>query len=423
MVKKFIWAIAAACLVACPGLARAGEVDVLVQKLVDKGILSPYEAQIVLDDTKQEVAKQNAKGTNEAIPSWVQTTKLKGDFRLRHEVANDKGSVNDNRTRVRMRLGVEAKPNDKTMVGVGFATGKLSDPRSTNVTLGSDSSSAKDPNSFKDITLDYAYALYAPFNGVSLMGGKIKNPLWQPNDMIWDTDINPDAIGMQLSRQLFTGVDVFMNNMLGIMYDTRTAKNSEPYMLALQPGFSVDLAENINLKAATTYYQFTSVKNSATFTKRSTNSVNGAGLYAYNYNSIQPSVELAFSNLFGDTFLPYVAVSGDYINNLSMPKVASGSDGFDVGLKFGDKKVGDKGQWQSKLIYARLGRDAFLDIYPDSDRYSGKTNMRSYEGILEYGLGKNTSIGLDYYYAESLTKTGATHVPQQIVQVDWNLKF
>jgi hypothetical protein len=219
-------------------------------------------------------------------------------------------------------------------------------------------------------------------------------------------------------------------------------------MLGLQPGLKVNFTDNVNLNAAAAYYQFESVKDRPVFTKWATNSVRSTTTlgaitgytndtppvairaastttryYVYNYNTINPSVELTFKNLLGDSFLPYIAVFGDFVYNLSAPGSATGRGGYDYGIKFGNEKVGDWGQWQAKLSYDQLGRDAVLDIFPDSDRYNGKTNMRGYEAILEYGLGKNTSLALDYYWAESLTKTGTTNFPQQTLQVDWNLKF
>ena len=119
MVKKLLWFMAAAFLIIRPGLALAGETDLLVQKLVDKGILTATEAQILMDETKQDVAKQNAKGTNDAIPSWVQTIKIKGDTRVRFEGIKDKSASSGaaskylTHERLRVRLGLEAKVNDK----------------------------------------------------------------------------------------------------------------------------------------------------------------------------------------------------------------------------------------------------------------------------------------------------------------------
>jgi len=105
---------------------HAGEVDLLIQKLVEKNILSANEAQILLDDTKQEVAKQNALAKNDAIPAWVQSIKMKGDLRLRYQTEKkDEGSTTRNRARVRYRLGVEAKPNAQFTVGRGWPAAVL----------------------------------------------------------------------------------------------------------------------------------------------------------------------------------------------------------------------------------------------------------------------------------------------------------
>ena len=48
--------------------AEAGEMDVLVNKLVEKGVLSPSEAQIITDDTKVQVAKELAHGESLSVP-------------------------------------------------------------------------------------------------------------------------------------------------------------------------------------------------------------------------------------------------------------------------------------------------------------------------------------------------------------------
>jgi polyhydroxyalkanoate synthesis regulator phasin len=42
--------------------AYASEIDILVRKLVDKGVLTPGEAQQVLNETKEEVKINLAKG-------------------------------------------------------------------------------------------------------------------------------------------------------------------------------------------------------------------------------------------------------------------------------------------------------------------------------------------------------------------------
>ncbi|MEA3307753.1 MAG: hypothetical protein U9Q34_08215, partial [Elusimicrobiota bacterium] len=50
----------------------AGELDILTEKLVEKNILSPIEAQIMLDETRQAVAGEINNGMSYAVPKWAQ---------------------------------------------------------------------------------------------------------------------------------------------------------------------------------------------------------------------------------------------------------------------------------------------------------------------------------------------------------------
>ena len=105
-------------LAAYPYAAQAGELDILIDKLVEKNILSPVEAQIILDETKQQVAKDLANQKSYAAPSWTQKIKLKGDFRLRYQyerrTADTEGRT---RGRYRFRLGGTGDVTDKYKVG------------------------------------------------------------------------------------------------------------------------------------------------------------------------------------------------------------------------------------------------------------------------------------------------------------------
>ncbi len=92
-----------------------------------------------------------------------------------------------------------------------------------------------------------------------------------------------------------------------------------------------------------------------------------------------------------------------------------------AGVKFGAEKLAKWGDWQGQYNYAMLEKDAILDILPDSDRFGGKTGMRAHEMILNFGLSKNTFLGLDYYYAWKIASSHKT--PAHTLQVDWNIKF
>ena len=441
MVQRFLSVFVGACFLACPGLAFAGETDVLIRKLVEKGILTPYEAQIVVDETKQEVAKQNSKGANEMLPTWIQTTKLKGDFRFRyqHDHAKRTAATSNNpdtdRARIRMRLGVETRPNDRLAVGVGLATGKddattesADQARSTNQTLTNGFSKSS-------LALDYAYAQYTPAPWATLVMGKFKNPLWEPGDLIWDTDINPAGGAVKLDHQLSSNLSAFLNaGVLTISEVTSLSgaskKWASPTMYVAQPGVVWDINDTASLKGAVSYYAHTGINNKQLYGSAGTNTNttgSATGLLAYKYTELNPSVELTVKEPLKamGIALPYLAVFGEYVNNMA---VQDRNTGFMTGLKFGVEKIAAFGDWQFRYNYAMLGRDAVLDILPDSDRFGGKTGIRAHEGMFDFGLGKNTWLGLDYYYGwrmpGSVQPSGSAQTaPASVVQVDWNMKF
>ena len=420
-------------------VVHAGEVDLLVQKLDEKGVLSANEGQILLDETKQDVAKQNAKGTNDAIPAWIQTTKLKGDFRVRYQhdhakrLAGATIAPDGDRSRIRVRLGVETKPNDKLLVGIGLATGKddvatesADQSRSTNQTL---------TNGFSkySLALDYAFAQYAPVSWATLYAGKFKNPLWEPGDLIWDTDINPAGGAVKLDYQLAPNLNSFFNAGILTIAETTTASTkrwASPTMYVAQPGLVYDFNDTVSLKGAVSYYTHTGVNNKQLYGSAGTNSnTTGttAGLLKYKYTQLNPALELSIKEPFKaiGVNIPYLSIFGEYVDNIA---VADRNTGYMGGFKVGAEKIAAFGDWQFRYNYAMLGRDAVLDILPDSDRYAGKTGIRSHEGMFDFGLGKNTWLGLDCYYGwqlpGSVQLAGSTQTkPASVYQVDWNMKF
>jgi len=65
-----MWAVIGLLVGGCAGLACAGEMDLLLQKLVDKGILNDGEAQQILSETKEEMQKQVQTGIKDTAHGW-----------------------------------------------------------------------------------------------------------------------------------------------------------------------------------------------------------------------------------------------------------------------------------------------------------------------------------------------------------------
>jgi len=393
--------------------AFAGEMDILVEKLVQKGVLNAGNAKEILKQVKEEAKKEREILVQETkaslkddgslaldLPGWVEKTKLKGDLRLRYQLTDKDGKQDRHRGRYRLRVGVVSQVTDKVDVGFGLATGS-DDPRSTNQTM---------ENGFDtpDIRLDYAYVSYKPFEGVTLTGGKIKNPLWRPSDLLWDSDIRPEGVAILLRKKM-EDAELFFNGGVWVLDEDKNTE-STPMMFVVQPGYKINLGDSAYFKNAVTYYEFIDIEDRDLGGSRA-----GTNTLDEDFDSIAVSAELGCKTSMDS--IPFVALFGDYVNNLS----TSDEDcGYLLGVKFGDKKVKKAKDWQVKVLYRRLEQDAWFDALPDSDSYGGDTGVKGYELIFKYGLTRNVGLALDYY---SMKNIDGSSVDENLLQVDLSFKF
>ena len=207
---------------------------------------------------------------------------------------------------------------------------------------------------------------------------------------------------------------------LVLVDDTNTTSGSNAYLL--QPGINYAFNDRLALKGAITYEYF-QTKNSAVSTYSKGQNTRIGGSYAYNYSNISPALEFSIKEPFKGLGLNVENLKffGEYVNNFA---VSNENTGFSCGFQFGNEKIEKWGDWQFRYVYAMLGKDAVLDVLPDSDRYEGRTGIRSHEGSINFGLGKNTYLGVDVYRSWSLGGVQVpTEAPTTLVQVDWNMKF
>jgi polyhydroxyalkanoate synthesis regulator phasin len=408
----------------------------LVKKLVEKGVLTPGEAQQLITETKEEVRKEVAQAKSESSPVWAQRIKMKGDYRLRFQnqkMASD--NADRGRMRMRLRVGAEGKVNDAVKVGFGLASGSTSDPRSTNQTF-------QDTWTKKTLTIDYAYAQMDGFAipiapewlsmpWATFSGGKLpKMPLWEPSDMLWDTDLTPEGLAAEFLHTPvgLSNTDLFFNT--GIFILDENSNGSDPWNFFFQPGLKQRFTDKMGLKLAFTYYGFKHVKGYLLDYSGGTNTRNAGGKYMYNFDSISPSAELSFkeplSFISPSIPVPELSVFGEYLYNLCIkqPTKDKNNEAWAAGVKLGHPKISDWGQWDLKYMYKRIARDAWPDTFPDSDFYSGQTNARGHEIVFSYGLGKNWYLALDYYITNTITEySGRNNNEEKLFQCDLNFKF
>ena len=180
-----------------PSPATSTSVDALINKLVDKGILTKKEAEEVENEIIADEKMIREDGFKQSLPPWIHNAKLKGDFRLRYQYERKETDADARlRGRIRYRLGLETKVNDQINVGLGIASG-ADDPRSTNQTF-------TDTFEHPDVRMDLAYAEYKPMDSLKLIGGIFPRSdyLWAPTDLLWDGDINPQGGSAHWEKKL-----------------------------------------------------------------------------------------------------------------------------------------------------------------------------------------------------------------------------
>ena len=130
--KVALFAGAAARMALTPNTHAQSSVDALLNKLEQKGILTVDEAKELKTENQQDSAADLNKAFNSkiAMPDWVTSYKLYGDFRGRYDqMSTDSGGntatalSGQDRVRLRYRLRVGLTINMKDDLQVGFRLG------------------------------------------------------------------------------------------------------------------------------------------------------------------------------------------------------------------------------------------------------------------------------------------------------------
>ncbi len=407
--------------------ARAGELDMLLDRLVEKSVLDPGEAQEIRIGTQEEVKKEISQQRNTTLPMWVQTLKFRGDVRLRYQFNDNENNIyNQHRGRYRLRFFVDAKVNEKVYAGFGFASGSSVDPRSTNQTF--DANFSK-----KSLWIDYVFAEYNANDWLAITAGRTKNPLWLTNDMLWDSDINPEGISARVTAPVNYNWQIFGN----AGYFALSELVGEPQdsgLVFAQPGVSWKDNDGVyDFKAGAAVYGFNHVKSHPVFGNRpsateyqTANTVAG-GKYKYGYNSVSPELEVN-ANILNPVPVPllgyfgynitYAGIFGNYIQNTQR---SVDNKGLIAGFKIGQRSVSDAGQWQLGWSLRQLEKDAWLDTYPDSDFYGGATNVKGQKTQLAVGLMRDFAVNLAWLDARPISNSARKR--ERLFQTDINLKF
>jgi len=409
--------------------AMAGEVDILVRKLVEKGILNKDEGDKILQETKQEAAKEKEQAVKEVkaevakdvkegklamLPEWIRKTRFYGDFRLRYEYGEVMDSRSQSRGRFRVRLNLETEVAKNLKFIFGIASGS-NNPRSNDQSFTNDSDK-------KQININYAYVDFTPYKWLSLQGGKMPRPFYTVSQLVWDEDINPEGVAAQIKYPVNPCIDLLLNSGAFQLSDNNNNTPNDTWMWGIQPGVMWRPNKKTQLKVAAGFTAFENFQDNPqqkyssgtnTYVQDGTDKV-----YRYKYNLVNMAGELGFRNpIPAFTPIRYAGLFAEYTNNVS---TSNGKSGYLTGLTFGDEKVVEKCQWNFRGSWRRLEKNAAPDILPDSNFYFGYTGVTGYTAQLRYGLLKNVNFTTTYFRAFQISGPGK---PSNLFHTDMNFKF
>jgi hypothetical protein len=391
-----------------PATSRASdEIDQIRAQLM--ALLERVESLEAENQQLRVEVKQTAERTDavavstESKRNWTNTIAVSGDLRARYESFDIDDRDDRERSRVRARLTVKAKPTDNTEVGIGLASGG-DDPLSTNQTLGGGAST-------KDVILGLAYFKWQVKPGLTLTGGKSKNPFFRPggNGLLWDGDLRHEGLSLA-----YSGDSIFLNTGLHFL-ESDTKRSNARIAYGFQSGYKSQIGAS-KLTAGLGYFKISAAGQSSWYDEDFFgNTVSCAGdtcVYANDFNELELFAEL--KTIVRDQPLTLFA---DYVQN----QEASDNDtAWALGFKFG--KAGNPKTWELGYTYQDIEADAVIGLWSDSDFAGGDTDAKGHILRGAWAPSKKWKIGLTYFINETGVELGDGNDYNRL-QLDWAYKF
>lgn len=357
--------------------------DALLDKLVQKGILSAQEAKDLREDAQKDFDRNYRRETS--MPKWVNSLKFGGDFRGRFEQNNaeNEAYIDRNRFRYRVRFGATASLIDNFEVGLRVASGNPQTNPGGTLVGGQPITANTDMNSLesrKFLWVDAAYAKWTPIknNDWTVTGiiGKMDNPFSLSN-MIWDYDIDPEGGALQVAYNVNSQHTLKANGAFFVLDEinqtptgaglTGVGASHDPYVYGIQALWEARWSPKLETSLGMAVFDIAGRDALSARIQPFYNSGNtrdGNGFLAYNFN---PIIGTASATYKLDSFLCYAGqfplkVTGEYMKN---PGAPSNNVGYRAGVTIG--KAGKKHTWEINYRYQRLEADAWFDALVDDD--------------------------------------------------------
>ena len=417
-----------------PGLpkAHASQVDVLIEKLVEKRILTRIDAETIRAEV-ETAEKKDFKAQVKSSTPWLEGLTAKGDVRLRYEgfERENEDSSDRNRYRFRVRWGLEKKLNDEWKAGFRLATGTgTNEATSTNVTFDGEFG-------LKQIFIDQAYGIYTPtarvkewmpaVDKVEIGAGKVANPYndkWATT-IIWDGDVTPEGIYQAIDFKI---ADVGeegswkWHNLLGqfVVDEDSNLSPGDVEMLAFGTGTTYSWKKGHDVSFKFTYYDW---QDYIQFQKTNPSSL--ASSFGGNDREVD---DFKVLNFYADANFEVptwwgrqnLKLFGDYAHNAGLQEGGStdeelrnpdlrgdSDDAFSLGATLGAAK--EQGEWTLTYEYLYIEPNAVVGNFAESDLGVGYANNQGHRLSWKYMILKNLEFNATAWLVERIDKTILTY--------------
>ena len=419
---------------------HAQSVDALLDKLVDKGVLTVNEANDLRQETDKDFTK--AYSVKTGMPEWVNSVKFNGDIRMRYEgfFADNPAAVDRNRYQYRLRAGFTVQMLDQVEAGFRLASegDTRGNPISSNQTF--DNNASK-----KGLALDLVYGKWTAVNNsdwsLALTAGKMEMPLAISPAYI-DRDYTPEGFAQQFKWNIAPGHTLSAN--LGeFVIEEDGAGDLDSWMLAGQLRLTSIWSDHLTSSLGVMGLMIT--KTEALRTSRGQLDIGEGNTRVGGFATNAPLHD--FHPIIADADITYtlesfplypvafpITVGGSYLHN---PGASRDNTGYNLYVAFG--KAGKRRTWELAYEYRFLEADAIYEELPESDfnafaqsprmiggrsGFQNGTNIRGHVIRAGYSPFDSITLNITYWITRNILETpSGSDSDASRLQVDAIWKF
>ena len=363
--------------------------------------------------TKQELQREaliEKVKSHDKLLETLQRISWFGDMRLRYEIvdrASDNSTANDadghldtDRARIRFRFGARAHVYEDLDFVFRLSTGGDTASTSGNTTL--DGTFGNEA-----ISLNLAYGSWEFMNGLIVQGGKVKNPFMK-SEVVWDNDVNPEGLSQIYQKKSGDSTLQFVAGQY-IVEETDRKNNidsDDVILLAWQAQLHQKTKAG-KFKFAVAWYDYHHLTDQGSAITKQLGSgdgqrnsqVTGTDVNTTNMQTLDFMADWSspIGSKHGNLFYEY-AVNTSADAPAGNNTIAQDLDtAWQLGFKFGDKRVKKAGQWQIKTLYRVVQQDAVFYALTDSSFHQGGTNAKGIELGAKYAIRKGMQLGYTFF--------------------------